>query len=121
MSWQRWERFQALLRREISHLATFNPTERRWQMPFCAALANGLPLLVGAYFDHLDYGLVSSLGGLVFLYAPNTPPSHRQVSLMASAFGLGPFHALGVMSQPGPALRGAAGAALRRVASRCDL
>jgi hypothetical protein len=31
---------------------------------------------VGAYFDHLEYGLISSLGGLAFLYLPNTalPP-----------------------------------------------
>jgi hypothetical protein len=67
-------------------------------MPFCAALASGLPLLVGAYFDHLEYGLVSSLGGLVFLYAPNTPLSHRMVSLMASAFGMSACYALGVMT-----------------------
>jgi uncharacterized membrane protein YccC len=104
MSWRRWERFQALLRREILHLATFSPTERRWQMPFCAALASGLPLLVGAWFDHLDYGLVSSLGGLVFLYAPNTPLSHRMVSLMACAFGMSACYALGAMSQLWPAL-----------------
>jgi len=98
MGWRRWSKFQALMRREILHLATINPSDRRWQMPFCAALAIGLPLLVGAYFDHLDYGLASSLGGLVFLYAPNTPLSHRMVSLMACAFGMSACYALGVMT-----------------------
>jgi len=99
-----WERFRALLRREIGHLATVNASDRHWTMPFCAALASGLPLLVGAYFDHLDYGLVSSLGGLVFLYSPSTPLSHRMVALMAAAFGMTACYALGVLSHFLPAL-----------------
>lgn len=99
-----WRHFQSLVRAELCQLAALNASDRRWQMPFCAALASGLPLLVGAYFDHLNYGLVSSLGGLVFLYAPNTPLSHRMVSLMASAFGLSACYALGVMSHFFPLL-----------------
>ncbi len=99
-----WNTLQARLRREIVHLTTVNPSERRWQMPFCAALATGLPLLIGAWFDHLGYGLVSSLGGLVFLYAPNTRLSHRMVSLMACAFGMSACYALGAMSHFLPAL-----------------
>lgn len=59
------------MRAEWRHLTTINASDRRWQMPVGAALASGLPLLVGASFDHLDYGLVSSLGGLVFLYLPD--------------------------------------------------
>lgn len=94
---QWFNRFQTFLRRELQHLLAFNASDRRWPMPFCAALASGLPLLVGAWFDHLDYGLVSSLGGLVFLYMPNTPLSHRMVSLMASAFGVSACYALGLM------------------------
>lgn len=98
MGWRGWSKFQALMRREILHLETINASDRRWQMPFCAALAIGLPLLVGAYFDHLDYGLASSLGGLVFLYSPNTPLSHRMVLLMACAFGMSACYALGVLT-----------------------
>lgn len=90
--------FQDLVRQELRHLTAMNPSERRWQLPLFAALASGLPLLVGAYFNHLDYGLVSSLGGLVFLYAPNTPLSHRMVFLMACAFGLCACYTLGVMT-----------------------
>jgi len=104
MDWRGWERFQALLRREMLHLATVNTSDRHWQMPFCAALASGLPLLIGAYFDHLDYGLVSSLGGMVFLYAPATPLSHRMVTLMACAFGMSACYALGVLSHFVPLL-----------------
>ncbi|MGE5547895.1 MAG: FUSC family protein [Solirubrobacterales bacterium] len=94
----KWARLKDLLRTELQHLATIQPSDRMWQMPFAAALATGLPLLVGATFDHLDYGLVSSLGGLVFLYLPATPLSHRMVSLMACAFAMIACYALGVMS-----------------------
>ncbi len=96
--------FFTLLRDEIRHLLTINASDRCWQLPFFAALASGLPLLVGAWFDHLDYGLVSSLGGLVFLYTPNTPLSHRMVSLLASAFGMCACYALGLMTHFVPGL-----------------
>lgn len=99
-----WSKFQALMRAELLHLTTINASDRLWQMPFAAALASGLPLLVGAYFDRMDYGLISSLGGLVFLYLPNTPMSHRMVSLMACAFGMVACYALGVMSHFFPPL-----------------
>jgi uncharacterized membrane protein YjjP (DUF1212 family) len=83
------------LRTELRLLVKFNASDRKWQMPFAAALASGLPLLVGAWFDHLGYGLVSCLGGLVFLYLPNTPLHHRMVWLMACAFSMVSCYALG--------------------------
>lgn len=99
MTWlSRWRKLQLLMLEELRHLTTIQASDRLWQMPFAAALASGLPLLVGAYFNHLDYGLVSSLGGLVFLYMPNTPLYHRMVSVMASAFGMVACYALGLMS-----------------------
>lgn len=104
MHTSRWEKLKALLRVEFQHLITVNPSDRMWQMPFAAALATGLPLLVGAYFDHLEYGLVSSLGGLVFLYLPATPLYHRMVTLMACAFALTACYTLGVISHFFPLL-----------------
>ncbi|HAF56219.1 MAG TPA: FUSC family protein [Thauera sp.] len=92
------QRAQELVRAEWRHLTTFNPSTRRWQMPFAAALASGLPLMVGAWFGHLEYGLISSIGGLVFLYVPNTPLSHRMVWLMACAFGMSTSYALGLIT-----------------------
>jgi len=97
-------RFKALINSELDHLTTITPSNRPWQMPFTAALAIGLPLLIGAYFNHLDYGLVSSLGGLVFLYLPNTPMHHRMITVMACAFALTSCYAMGVMSHFSPAL-----------------
>ena len=95
---QGWHRLKALLLSELAELVRINPSDRPWQMPFAAALATGLPLLVGAYFDHMEYGLISSLGGLTFLYLPNTPLYHRMVSLMACGFGMAACYALGVIS-----------------------
>ncbi|WP_025917011.1 FUSC family protein [Herminiimonas sp. CN] len=94
----RLNKLRSLLREELRHLTTINASDRLWQMPFAAALASGLPLLVGAYFNRMDYGLVSSLGGLVFLYLPSTPLHHRMVSVMACAFGMSACYALGLMS-----------------------
>jgi uncharacterized membrane protein YccC len=103
-STSRWAELKRLVREELQLLLTFKPSDRLWQMPFAAALATGLPLLIGAYFDHLDYGLVSSLGGLVFLYLPNTPLSHRMVTLMACAFAMTACYTLGAMSHFFPLL-----------------
>lgn len=99
MTWQkRWRTLRALMWEELHHLTTIQNSDRRWHMPLAAALASGLPLIVGAYFNHLDYGLISSLGGLVFLYMPNTPMYHRMVSVMACAFGLVACYTLGLIS-----------------------
>ncbi len=104
MRWQSWADFQKLLHTEFLHLTTVHASNRRWQMPFAAALSSGLPLLIGVFFGHLDYGLVSSLGGLVFLYLPETPLHHRLALLMACAFSMVACYTLGVMSHFFPAL-----------------
>ncbi|WP_019140794.1 FUSC family protein [Noviherbaspirillum massiliense] len=95
---------RVLLREEWRHQTTVQSSDRVWEMPFAAALASGLPLIIGAYFDRLGYGLISSLGGMVFLYLPATPMYHRMVVIMASSFGMTGCYALGVMSQFFPAL-----------------
>jgi len=94
----KWAELKRLLQAQWRQLTTITPSERTWQMPFAAALASGLPLFVGAWFDRLDYGLVSSLGGLVFLYLPATPLYHRMVTLMACAFALLACYTLGLLS-----------------------
>lgn len=38
---------RALLEDELRGLATIQASDRAWQMPFAAALASGLPLLIG--------------------------------------------------------------------------
>lgn len=86
-----------LLREEWRHLTRMNTSDRPWQMPVAAALSSGLPIMVGAATDHLAYGMVASLGGMVFLYLPGTPLHHRMVTLMACAFGLIACYTLGLV------------------------
>lgn len=97
-------RLGAFVRTEWRHLTTINPSTRRWQMPLAAALACGLPLAVGAGFGRLDYGLISSLGGLAFLYLPNTPLHHRMVWMMACGFGMSASYAVGAIGHFMPVL-----------------
>ncbi|GHT89883.1 hypothetical protein AGMMS49545_01490 [Betaproteobacteria bacterium] len=94
----RWHATIELLRHSGRQLVTITPSDRPWQMPVAAALAMGLPLLVGCYFGHLEFGLISSLGGMVFLNLPGTPMHHRMVQIMACAFAMSGAYALGVMS-----------------------
>jgi hypothetical protein len=92
------------LREEWRHFVRINPSDRPWQMPFAAALAAGLPVLVGALFGRLDYGVLSSLAGMVFLYLPETALQHRMVWLMSCGFGMIGCFALGVISHFVPIL-----------------
>ncbi len=98
MMWKIWDAVRETVQTELRYLLTFNTSNRHWFMPFCAALATGIPLFIGVYFDHLNYGLVSSLGGIVFLYTPATSLHHRMVTLMACAFGMSACYALGLMA-----------------------
>lgn len=94
-----WRRLGTRVAGELRHLFAITPSDRPWHMPVAAALATGLPLLIGASLHHLAFGLVSSLGGLVFLYMPATPMAHRMAMLMACAFALTGCYTLGMMSQ----------------------
>jgi hypothetical protein len=99
-------RLRRALHAEWQHLVHVQPTRRRWPMPVAAALASGLPLLIGAALGDIPSGLAGSLGGLVFLYLPETPMHHRMVTLMACGFAMTACYALGL----GVQALGAAGA-----------
>ena len=93
-----WRERVRLVQAELRQLTMVNKTDRLWQMPVAAALSSGLPLLLGAFFGRLDYGLVSSIGGLTYLYLPSTPLQHRMVWVMACAFGMTACYTLGMIS-----------------------
>lgn len=96
----RWpQEIRALIAREWQQLRSFQASDRPWQMPLTAALATGLPLLIAAWTGQLGYGLLSSLGGMAFLYLPATPMHHRMVTIMACSFGLIASFTLGLLSQ----------------------
>lgn len=76
---------QQWLRQQWRDFWRLNPNLRRWDLSVASALASGLPLFVGAAFGHIEYGLVSSLGGMTFLYMPPTRLLHRMVFLLCAA------------------------------------
>ena len=76
---------KSLLMQQWDDFWKLNPDKRRWEMPFEAAMASGVPLFIGAYFQHVEYGLVSSLGGMTFLYMPHTKLAHRIVFMLCAA------------------------------------
>lgn len=80
-------------------LTRVNASDRSWEMPLAAALSSGLPLMVGAYFGRMDYGLMSSLGGMVFLSLPNSSLQHRMMLLLAASFGMVACYAVGALTQ----------------------
>ncbi len=92
----RLRRLQDWAATEIGLLTRFNQSDRHWLMPLAAGLACGLPMLVGAAFDRMDYGVVSSLAGMVFLYLPETSLNQRMVWLMSCAFGMIACYAIGL-------------------------
>lgn len=95
---------KGLLQAQWRQLVTVNPSDRPWQKPFAAALASGLPLLIGALLGRMDFGLVSALGGMVFLYTPRTPLYHRMLTVMTCAFAMIACYTLGLMSHFVPLL-----------------
>lgn len=99
-----WRRLRAVLAEELRQLGTINPSDRLWLLPPVAALATGLPLLIGAYLDQMNLALVASLGSMVFLYLPQTGLSHRMVTMMACAFGVTACYGLGVLTHLAPGL-----------------
>ena len=95
-------RAQSVLREQWTDFTRVNRSDRPWQMPFAAGLAAGLPIAIGAWFGHVEYGLISSLGGMTFLYTPNTRMTRRMVTLMACGFGMTASFALGAATQMAP-------------------
>ncbi|TDE53004.1 FUSC family protein [Flavobacterium sp. GT3P67] len=72
---------------EIKALFELKKTERLWHIPVLASLCVGIPLLIGYYFDRLDYGILSCIAGLVILYMPLTTVARRMITLLACSFG----------------------------------
>lgn len=106
--WWSWARVQASLRTQWRDLIEVKSSDRSWEMPLAAALSSGIPLFVGAYFGRMDYGLMASLGGMVFLSMPNSPLQHRMMMMLAASFGMVASFAVGAITQFWPALTVAA-------------
>ncbi len=91
--------------REWRELATINPSDRPWQMPFAAAASSGLSVVVGVASGHMIEGVIASLGALTFLYLPATALHHRMGMLLACSFGMVTCYSLGMFGAFAPAAR----------------
>jgi uncharacterized membrane protein YccC len=81
------DNLKILLAGEVKALFELKKTERLWHIPVLASLCVGIPLLVGYYFNRLDYGILACIAGLVILYMPTTTVARRMITLLACSFG----------------------------------
>lgn len=82
--------------KEIHELFALKQSERLWHIPLLASVATGVPLLVGLYFDNLDYGKLACLAGLVMLYLPKAGLANRLQTMVLCAFGFLISFAIGI-------------------------
>jgi hypothetical protein len=71
----------------FKQLFVFNKSARPWHMPLISALCVGVPVLIGAIFYRPQYGVLSGLGGMVFLYMPQTDITARMIRLGLCTLG----------------------------------
>lgn len=93
----------AHIKDEISKLLAVNPHRRPLSLPVVAALSSGLPLFIGVYFGHFEYGLLSSIGAMSFLYLPQTALIHRMVTLLCVVTLLTASFSVGLVAYHFPA------------------
>lgn len=83
---------------EILNIFRSQKIPNTFAAPFFMMLCTGIPLLVGSYFNHLNYALLASLGTMVFLYTPNTNLMHSMSVLFCCSYGLILCFLLGVFA-----------------------
>ncbi len=88
----------------IKSLFELRKTERLWHIPMLASLCAGIPLLVGLYFDKINYGILACSAGLVILYLPSTSVAHRMITLLTCSFGFMLSFAIGIIFSFNPVL-----------------
>lgn len=79
-------------------MVQLNSTQRPWHFPLLASLCTGLPVLLGAYFGHVDKGVLGALGGMVILYMPLSSMAYRMVTLVVCAFGFAVCYTLAILA-----------------------
>lgn len=85
------------IKEEWKALFELKKSERLWHIPMLASICVGLPLLLAWYFNHLEWGLTASLGGLVILYMPESAITQRLITLSVAAFGFILSYSIGTL------------------------
>ncbi|PZT48421.1 hypothetical protein B6S12_03585 [Helicobacter valdiviensis] len=94
--------FVQKMQNEIKLIFTWNKSDRLWQMPFFAGLCVAILLYISAKLGYPQYGLVSVIGAMIFLYVPDTPIYHKMILSMSCAFGIIVSFTLGLIGQAFP-------------------
>ncbi len=66
----------------------FNHASSPWVRGISSGLSSSLPILIGILFDHLQYGLIASIGGFTYLYTKDEPYAQRAVKLFLALLGI---------------------------------
>ncbi|MEK1828500.1 hypothetical protein AAAC51_03930 [Priestia megaterium] len=66
----------------------FNHASSPWVRGISSGLSSSLPILIGILFDHLQYGLIASIGGFTYLYTKDEPYAQRGVKLFLALLGV---------------------------------
>ncbi|WP_338731461.1 FUSC family protein [Mangrovimonas cancribranchiae] len=81
---------------EFQLLFSFKGKKTKWQKPLLTTFSIGLPLLLGLYFDNLQYGLSACLSGLIIIYLPESGTfTNRILTLLICSFGFMVSSAIG--------------------------
>ncbi|MCY6356351.1 FUSC family protein [Clostridium sp. ZS2-4] len=75
-----------------------------WSKAIGAAICSGVPLIVGILIGQLRLGLLSSIGGFVYLYVFNEPYVQRAKKIFFVAIGISLSVGLGTLVAPYPLL-----------------
>ena len=93
------DKYIKILKQELIGLFSLQKSDRTWELPLTAALATGLPVFLAIYLGHIEYGLISSLGGMIFLYTPtSTLLYHRFWTMICATGGISFCYLVGLLS-----------------------
>jgi uncharacterized membrane protein YgaE (UPF0421/DUF939 family) len=73
-----------------------------WGKAIAAAFSIGIPFMIGALFNHMDWALLASIGSFTALYVDNEPYSQRAIKLWVVNIGLVLSFGLGLISSAFP-------------------
>lgn len=81
-----------------------NPRPFPWKKAFGAGLAMSFPIMVGLFFNKLNYGMLAGLGGFTFLYSFDIPYAQLAKKLFAVLMAMVLMSLLGTFFAPFPPL-----------------
>lgn len=81
---------------EIKDFFRIKKTERKWHLPFIAAISIAFPLFFAYYFDAVSLGMLCSSTGFLVIYMPTASLAKRMITVMVCAFGFLVAYTLGM-------------------------